>query len=136
MSSWLKKLAKWITTPTITATDHLPTAPAGPITEGGILHGPKSGTARAPATPPPPARPNKLKSRCCAPSYSLECGWIEIYIADPNGRHNGCRIEHHDNVRFWVDPNGNLVIYKSLLDNSVVYHDYVKYVTHNSKNWF
>ena len=64
----------------------------------------------------PPAPTPKFKRRkeqprpdYFAPAHAIECSWIEVYVPNSKGVHDGCNIEHHDKVRFWIDQNGNLV---------------------------
>ena len=100
-----------------------------PLTEGkrrGNIKPNSEMPARRPIGGPPAPIP---KSSRCPPIRAIECDWIEVYVPDPKGFHDGCNIEHHDKVSFWVDTNGNLVVYKSLLDNAITYREYRKYVT-------
>lgn len=103
------------------------------LTEGktrGNVKGSKSPERPKSGPPAPTPKPSH-----CVPSHAIKCDWIEIYITDPKGQHNGCRIEHHDNTQFWQDANGNLVVYKGFLENTVTYHEYVKYVTRGARHW-
>jgi len=110
-----------------------------PVFPGPITEGKTRGNMKKPNIKVPPQRPKSgppaPKPDRFPPDYAIKCDWIEVYIAEPNGPHDGCRIERHDDVEFWVDTNGHLVIFKGLLDNQVVYHKYVKYVTHNAEHW-
>jgi len=67
------------------------------------------------------------------PKHAVECDWIEVYVPYPEGKYNGCRVEHYDRVEFWKDEHGDLFIYKGSMDNPVVYHEYRKYVTKAAK---
>jgi len=106
----------------------------GPLTEGKT----RGNTKRPAPTPkrlkggPPAPQP---KPDYFAPAHAIECEWIEVYVPDPKGFHDGCNIEHHDKVRFWIDQNGNLVIYKGLAESAITYHKYRKYVTSGSQAW-
>lgn len=128
MWQWFRRFARWIHQDPI----------YGPLTEGKTRGNTRKPNIKVPAQRPkngPPAPTPKPRSGRCAPNHAIECDWIEIYIAHGVGGHEGCyKIEHYDKARFWQDSNGNLVIFKGFLENTVTYHDYVKYVTHNAKH--
>ena len=104
----------------------------GPLTEGKTRGNVKEPGVRLRPTAGPPAPTPKFRP---LPYQSVTCKWIEVYVPDPKGFHDGCNIEHHDEVKFWVDSSNNLVIYKGLGKNTVTYHEYRKYVTRGEKYW-
>ena len=109
--------------------------PPRPLTEGKTRSNIKRQppTAKRPKRGPPEPRP---KHTVCVPNYAIKCEWIEVYVPDPKGFYDGCNLEHHDNVSFWVDTNGNLVVWKGLCGgNTVTYHNYRKYITNGIRHW-
>lgn len=125
----LERFCKWMDRHIPPATTPLLPPRPGPLTEGKTRGNRKN--IKVPPQRPidgPPAPTPKPKG------HSTTCKWIEVYVPDPKGFHDGCNIEHHDNVKFWVDSAGNLVIYKGLGENTVTYHEYRKHVTHGVKH--